>query len=572
MDPHAHIRSLPPEGVLTSLGRPSAGADDPHAFHNQPILVLGHGISGRAMARWCSQLGARVTLADTREQPERMAQLRAELPGVEVVTAAFDRKLVERQSWALICKSPGLTPTQLADVQAVATEKGIPVLGELALWANGLPQVYAGAGFAPKVLAITGTNGKTTTTSLTGLLLERAGWRVAVAGNIGPSLLDVLWDAWNLEKNSTSSPDSIEVVATDSEDNPLEQEGTLPQAWVLELSSFQLDGVPLGVTDAATGFEPTAATVLNITQDHLDWHGSMEAYADAKQRVYGAGGIQVLNREDAAVMAQARSSSPPAPLPVTFGTDLPTRSGDWGLEVVHGMAWLVRAQPADETVSKPKRRAVAKAAAGTAAEPEELVLQRLMPADALRIRGRHNASNALAALALATAAGAPLAPMLHGLREYRGEPHRVEPVGMVNGVEFFDDSKGTNVGATLAAIKGLGVDRKLVLILGGDGKGQDFSPLAAPVTQHVQAVVLIGRDAGRIRQALADAGVPLHDAPDLTVAVHMAFAQAKEGEAVVMSPACASLDMFKNYAHRAEVFCAAVAELATEQGVTGVGA
>jgi UDP-N-acetylmuramoylalanine--D-glutamate ligase len=195
-----------------------------------------------------------------------------------------------------------------------------------------------------------------------------------------------------------------------------------------------------------------------------------------------------------------------------------------------------------------------------------------MPADALRIRGRHNASNALAALALATAAGAPLAPMLHGLREYRGEPHRVEPVGMVNGVEFFDDSKGTNVGATLAAITGLGADRKLVLILGGDGKGQDFSPLAAPVAAHVRAAVLIGRDAGRLREALAGTGVPLHDAPDMPAAVQRAFEQAREGDAVVMSPACASLDMFNHYAHRAEVFCAAVASLATEQGVTGVGA
>ena len=572
MAPHAHIRSLRPEGVLASLGLPGAGSEAPHALLNQPVLVLGHGISGRAMARWCSQLGAQVTLADTREQPERMAQLRAELPGVEVLAAPFDRVLMDRQPWALVCKSPGLSPAQLAGVQGPAAEKGVPVLGELALWADGLPLVYAAAGFTPKVLAITGTNGKTTTTSLTGLLLERAGWRVAVAGNIGPSLLDVLLDAWNAEKNSTSSHDSKEVVATEPEEIQSEPESTLPQAWVLELSSFQLDGVPIGVTDAATGFEPTAATVLNITQDHLDWHGSMDAYASAKQRVYGAAGIQVLNREDAAVMAQARNPAQAAPSPVTFGTDLPIRSGDWGLEVVHGMAWLVRAQPADETQAKPKRRVAAKTAAHVAAEPEELVLQRLMPADALRIRGRHNASNALAALALATAAGAPLAPMLHGLREYRGEPHRVEPVGRVNGVEFFDDSKGTNVGATLAAIKGLGADRKLVLILGGDGKGQDFSPLAEPVAQHVQAVVLIGRDAGRIRQALADAGVPLHDAPDLAAAVHMAFAQAKEGEAVVMSPACASLDMFQNYAHRAEVFCAAVADLATEQGVTGVGA
>jgi UDP-N-acetylmuramoylalanine--D-glutamate ligase len=192
-----------------------------------------------------------------------------------------------------------------------------------------------------------------------------------------------------------------------------------------------------------------------------------------------------------------------------------------------------------------------------------------MPAQALRIRGRHNAANALAALALATAAGAPLAPMLHGLRDYRGEPHRVESVAVVAGVEFFDDSKGTNVGATLAAIQGLGAERRLVVILGGDGKGQDFSPLAAAVQAHVHAVALIGRDAPAIRAALGCTTVPVWDAPDLSQAVHWAAQQAQPGDAVLMSPACASLDMFRNYAHRAEVFCAAVADWATAQGCVG---
>jgi UDP-N-acetylmuramoylalanine--D-glutamate ligase len=244
---------------------------------------------------------------------------------------------------------------------------------------------------------------------------------------------------------------------------------------------------------------------------------------------------------------------------VSFGTDVPRRPGDWGLEVVNGMAWLVRALPADDTLRRSRT-----------AQPEEaLVLQRLMPAEALRIRGRHNAANALAALALATLAGAPLAPMLHGLREYRGEPHRVASVAVLDGVEFFDDSKGTNVGATLAAIRGLGAERRLVMILGGDGKGQDFSPLADAVRAHVQAVVLIGRDAARIQAALAATGVPLFHAPDLPAAVRLAAAQAQEGEAVVMSPACASLDMFRNYAHRAEVFCDAVADLAAEKGLPG---
>ena len=191
--------------------------------------------------------------------------------------------------------------------------------------------------------------------------------------------------------------------------------------------------------------------------------------------------------------------------------------------------------------------------------------------DALRIRGRHNAANALAALALASSTGAPLAPMLHGLREYRGEAHRVEPVAIINEVEYFDDSKGTNVGATLAAINGLGADRKLVVILGGDGKGQDFAPLADPLARHARAVVLMGRDAARVRgqvqAAVERAGVPLLDAATLPEAVRLCSAQAHRGDAVLLSPACASMDMFRDYKHRADVFVAAVRELAAEHGV-----
>jgi UDP-N-acetylmuramoylalanine--D-glutamate ligase len=220
------------------------------------------------------------------------------------------------------------------------------------------------------------------------------------------------------------------------------------------------------------------------------------------------------------------------------------------------MAWLVRAMPADETIKRRKD------------EPEEIILQRLMPADALRIRGRHNAANALAALALATAIGCPLAPMLHGLREYRGEPHRVESVGVVGGVEAFDDSKGTNVGATVAALDGLGADRhgKLVVILGGDGKGQDFGPLAGPVARHARAVATIGRDAEAIEAMLAGTGVPFQRHATLEAAVPWCFAQAQSGDAVLLSPACASLDMFRNYAHRSEVFIAAVQQWAADQG------
>ena len=329
---------------------------------------------------------------------------------------------------------------------------------------------------------------------------------------------------------------------------------------MLKLSSFQLDGVQ--------GFEPSAAAVLNVTQDHLDWHGDMAAYAAAKARIFGQQGVMVINRDDPMVEAMV-----PAPVMVKggrgkaakavsrqvvrFGLDAPGHPGDFGLVTEAGMAWLVRALPADETVKRRKD------------EEEEIHLQRLMPADALRIRGRHNASNALAALALATSIGRPLAPMLHGLREYRGEPHRVEPIGFVGGVEAVDDSKGTNVGATVAALNGLGEDRlssKLVVILGGDGKGQDFSPLTAPVARYARAVATIGRDAEVIEAALASTGVPMQRHATLEEAVRWCYAQAEEGDAVLLSPACASLDMFRNYAHRAEVFAATVREIAAERG------
>jgi len=375
-------------------------------------------------------------------------------------------------------------------------------------------------GYTPAVLAITGTNGKTTVTSLTGQLVERGGKTVAVAGNIGPTLLDTLSAHMDAD--------------------------TLPDVWVLELSSFQLDGVQ--------GFEPTAATVLNLTQDHLDWHGDMASYGAAKARIFGAHGLMILNRDDAGVMAmlpapvKVKLQRPQIRTHVTFGSAMPMRPGDYGIERVNGMSWLVRALEADET-QKRKRGAVVE---------EEIFLQRLMPADALRIRGRHNAMNALAALALASAAGCPLNAMLYGLREYQGEPHRVEPIAVIDEVEYFDDSKGTNVGATAAALTGLGEERRVVVILGGEGKGQDFEPLAAPVRQYARAVVLIGRDAPVIEAALASTGVSLLHAASMDEAVKLASARANPGDAVLLSPACASFDMFKDYAHRAEVFREAV--------------
>lgn len=500
-------------------------------LQGQPVLILGLGASGLAMARWCVRQGAQVTVADTREAPPQLTTLRSELPDVAFRSGAFEATLVEGGAYRAIFKSPGLSPATVATVWQAAQAIGLWVGGELDLFAHALRKLQAERGYAPKVLAITGTNGKTTTTALTGQLVAHAGKTVAVAGNIGPTLLDTL--AQHLDA------------------------ATLPEVWVLELSSFQLEGVQ--------GFEPTAAVVLNLSQDHLDWHGSMAAYAAAKARIFGEKGLLVLNRDDPVVMAmlpepvRVKLQKPQWREYVTFGLEMPQRPGDFGIEIVNGMAWLVRAMEADET-QKRKR-----------GEEVELFVQRLMPADALRIRGRHNATNALAALALAQAAGCSLASMLYGLREYRGEPHRVEPVAMVQEVEYFDDSKGTNVGATVAALAGLGAERKIVVILGGDGKGQDFAPLAPPVARHARAVVLIGRDAPVIRSALEGCGVPVLDAASLPQAVQLASQRAHAGDAVLLSPACASFDMFDNYEHRARVFVEAVQALAQDAGVAEGG-
>ena len=494
-------------------------------LQGQHILILGLGSSGLAMARWCAFMGAEVTVADTRDAPSNLAVLQCELSEVKFIGGPLRAELIEGTSVRTVFASPGLAPAETAPVLDAAKSLGLWVGGELSLFVQGLEKLKITRDYAPKVLAITGTNGKTTVTSLTGQLIERAGKTVKVAGNIGPTLLDTLRESMEAE---------------------------LPEVWVLELSSFQLE--------SAGPFEPSAATVLNISQDHLDWHGNMEAYAAAKQKIFGQASLMVLNREDARVMAmlpepvRAKLQKPIEREHITYGADMPQRPGDFGLETVNGMTWLVRALESDETRRLRK------------GEVEEIHIQRLMPADALRIRGRHNAVNALAALALASSTGCSLASMLFGLREYQGEPHRVQSVAIVNDIEYFDDSKGTNVGATVAALTGLGAERKVLVILGGEGKGQDFSPLAEPVARYARAAILIGRDAALIREHIQLAGVPLIDASTLPEAVKAAQELAQKGDAILLSPACASFDMFKDYGHRAQVFCQAVAEIADAAG------
>ncbi len=493
------------------------------------VLVLGLGESGLAIARWCARHGCRLRIADTREAPPNLAALQAEGIDAEFVGGPFTPALLDG-GVEIVGLSPGLSPLEpaLAALIAAANERGVAVWGELEFFAQALRALGA-SGYQPKVLAITGTNGKTTTTSLTGLLCERAGKKVGVAGNISPAMLDRLAGA-------------IDATA-------------LPDVWVLELSSFQLE--------TARTFAPDAAAILNITQDHLDWHGSFDAYAAAKGRIFGATTARVLNRDDAAVMKFASAAgAADAARTVTFGLNEPAHEGDYGLSRDNGIAWLVEAIDRDATDEPATGRRRKREAAHT----PDIAQKRLMPADALRIRGLHNAANALAAFALARAIDLPAAPLLHALREYRGEAHRVELIATLDDVDYVDDSKGTNVGATVAALDGLA--QRIVLIAGGDGKGQDFTPLAAPVARWCRAVMLIGRDAPAIRDALAETGVPLVDHATLEEAVRAAGALAEPGDAVLLSPACASLDMFKSYAHRADVFRRAVDDLALDKGAT----
>lgn len=482
------------------------------------ILVLGLGESGLAMARWSAYCGASVCVADTRDNPDRLQRLRTELPQVEFKNGPFATAGLE--VFDVIAVSPGLRPdVELKEILPFAREYGIPVWSEIEMFAQALKSLEEEKQYRPKVIAVTGTNGKTTVTSLTGHMCRQAGKTVCLAGNISPAALDVLLD----------------VIRKDQ----------LPDIWVLELSSFQLF--------TTYSLEPDAATVLNLTQDHLDWHGSMAAYGVAKERIFGRKTVQVLNREDSAVMKMKKTGT----LVITFGTSEPVESGSFGLHSDRGLAWLSVMSPlGDDVVRKNRKSAV----------PVETVIQNLMPADALKIRGQHNAGNALAALALCRAIGLPFAPLLVALKDYRGEPHRVELVATVKGVAYIDDSKGTNVGATVAAVRGLGGNakhegKKIILIAGGLGKDQDFSPLSSVVGEYVKAVMLIGKDALRIHDALMLTGVTQVYCDSLEEAVVRASEVAEQDDIVLLSPACASMDMFRSYAHRSEVFVAQVRRL-----------
>jgi UDP-N-acetylmuramoylalanine--D-glutamate ligase len=495
------------------------------SLQHQHVMIAGLGISGLAMARWCVRHGAKVTVVDTRANPPHLQQLQDELPDAHFICSQFEATLLADIEIKYLFISPGIKPVDLSDLFLSAKNRTIYIGNELTLFNMALADLKESDDYKPYVLAITGTNGKTTVTSLVGKLVACAHMTVAVAGNIGPSLLDTL----------RSKIDASE----------------LPEVWVLELSSFQLND--------AHGFEPTAGVVLNVTQDHLDWHETMASYIDAKAHVYGSRSTMVINRDDEVVMgmlANARKIDKYRKY-CTFGSDLPTRLGDYGLESVNGMTWLVRATSLEDVVIKKQRSLIEQVI--------EVSMQRLIPTDALQLRGQHNMLNALAALSLVESLGCSISRVLYGLREYKGESHRVESIGIFNGVEYFDDSKGTNVGATVAAISGLGIERKVVVILGGDGKGQDFTPLIDVVSKYVRAVILIGKDRAIIGEILKKLNLSIVSVETMADAVDAALKNSAVGDVVLLSPACASLDMFDNYEHRGRVFQAEVSKLIEKQ-------
>jgi len=458
-------------------------------LNGKRVLVLGLGETGLSMARWLARERADVRVADTREAPPGLGELRLELPEVAVHCGGFSDELFAGLD--LVAISPGV---RLAEPPVRrAAGRGVPVVGDIELFAQALPKDAV-----PRVVCVTGTNGKTTVTALAGAMCAAAGLDCEVAGNIGPAVLDAL--------------------------RRRREAGREPQAWVLELSSFQLE--------TTESLDAGAAAMLNLSEDHLDRYASLREYAAAKARVFRGSGVQVLNRDDPWSMAMAL----PGRRTFTFGLGAATSGQDFGLINREGALWLAQGAKALFAVAD------------------------------MKLAGLHNAANALAALALCHAIGLPVGPSLRALAEFGGLPHRVEPVGARAGVRYYDDSKGTNVGSTVAALAGLsGALRepgaKLVLIAGGEGKAQDFSPLAPAVAQAARAVVLIGRDAPLIERALDGAGVPLRRAATMEEAVALAAAQARPGDAVLLSPACASFDMFRDYKHRGEAFRDAVLRL-----------
>lgn len=449
---------------MNKLSNTSSGTGD--------TVILGMGKTGMACVRWLTKQGVSIRVMDNRPQPPNLAFLQQQYPHVPVLTGRFETEWLQQAVEIVI--SPGLSLQEPALAPALAA--GVPIISEIELFAR---QVKA------PVVAITGSNGKSTVTTWVGEMAKQAGWRVAVGGNLGTPALTLL-------------------------------EQPTPDLYVLELSSFQLE--------TTYSLNPKVAVVLNICDDHLDRYASLADYIAAKQRIFQGHGSMVLNEDDPQVMAMRL----PHRTGLTFS--LSAERGDFRVIEQQGEWFLAQ-------VKKP-----------------------LLAVSAMRLQGAIWRANALAALALAEEVGIPLAARVEALRQFSGLPHRCMWVAKLGGVDWFNDSKGTNVGASIAALQSLERPKRVILIAGGEGKGADFSPLQATVAQHCRACVLIGRDAPLIARALGEV-VPVHYAKTMTEAVTLSAQLAQEGDAVLLSPACASFDMFRNYEHRGEVFTEAVKQL-----------
>jgi UDP-N-acetylmuramoylalanine--D-glutamate ligase len=441
-------------------------------------LVAGLGQTGYSVAQYLHRQRLPFAVFDTRREVEKLTEFSAQCPNIEIYLGDFPTSLYSKISQ--IIASPGLSLEEPFLVQA--KRHGIPIIGDIECFAREIK--------AP-VIAITGTNGKSTVTTLVGEMARAAGKKVAVAGNIGLPILDLLDEH--------------------AQDYDL---------WVLELSSFQLDLIE--------SLQPTASCILNISPDHLDRHHDLEHYIQAKQRIYQHTQTLVYNREDAATFPKSSTSGKH----ITFGLNAPSTPTEWGL-IQHNHEYYL--------------------AQGSTP---------FMPVDVLKIYGRHNWQNALAACALAASAGIPTEAIRQALQAFPGLEHRCQTVRIINDVQWINDSKGTNVGACVSAIEGIGptLKGKIILIAGGLGKGADFSSLKPKVETYVREVILIGKDAPLIEQALEHC-VPLYHAKSLADAIDHAQAQAQAGDAVLLSPACASMDMFKNYEHRGQCFKELVLQL-----------
>ena len=457
-------------------------------WHDKSILVLGAGDTGLSVVRWAERVGARVRIADTRANPPGLNQLRSRHPRAEFVGGAYADALFRDAE--LIVASPGVAVAGPACDAAVAraVAEGKKFAGDVELFAWEQIEL-AQKGKRPFMIGITGSNGKSTVTAMAGEMCRAAGLKTVVAGNIGVPVIDAM-----LAARDTGQPD----------------------VYVVELSSFQLE--------TTQSLQLDAATMLNLSQDHLDRYASMDDYAAAKQRIFMHASRQVLNRDDAASLDMRDTRLGPDHVS-TFGIDTAPGASDFGI----ADGWLMEG------------------------------CRPLLRLTDMPVTGLHNAANALAAFGLCRAIGCDADELAAGLRRFKGLPHRVEDVGCINGVTFYDDSKGTNVASTVAALNGMTVP--VVLIAGGIGKEQDFSPLAEPIRKRARAVVLIGKDARLIESAITSARANVVCAASMAEAVERALANAVPGDAVLLSPACSSFDMFRNYNHRGEVFAQCVADL-----------